>query len=724
MSEQLDRFINLMKGIFEIDKSDLDFGIYRIMNIRKREIETFLTEGLPKRVKETLAPFADNSDDIRDKIAAIKKQCEDLGIDIEQSKKLFAQYQELQKKLAQGTDLSALETDVYSALFSFFNRYYDEGDFISKRRYKEGVYAIPYEGEEVKLYWANQDQYYIKTSENFMDYTFKADDYTVHFRLVDATTEQNNNKEAKDAKRVFMLFQGSEEYPDLKTFEYDSENKEMIIRFVYDIPVDKKNQKAYDELNYNAITAYLIREHKEKIAVLLAVVSSDKKKQTTLMQKHLNAYVAKNTFDYFIHKDLGGFLRRELDFYIKNEIMHLDDLDTDNERSVETYLAKIKAVKRVGNVIIDFLAQIENFQKKLWLKKKFVVETNWCMTLDKVDEKFYPEIIANPEQIQEWVDMYAVDEIEGDLTRCAFTNPPSMAFLRENQNLLIDTKHFSEDFKNRLVASIDDLDEQTNGLMINGDNFHALRLLNVQYKNRIKCTYIDPPYNSPSSIVLYKNSFKHSSWLSLIQSRLEENKHFRTANSSVIIAIDKYEHNYLYDLCINMFPADDTVSVSIEHNKKGTQGDHFSFSNEFAVFNISMELKKLNEIVRAKKDWKYSQFRNWGSESERQDAANCFYPIYIQNDKIVGFGAVLSDNIHPKQNEKVTNIIEAYTVEDGKVKTITLIPASELIAVYPIDDEGIERKWRYAFQSINEIFAFLKIEKTKKGIFQIKMPKY
>ena len=517
MSEQLDRFIDLMKGIFEIDKSDLDFGIYRIMNIRKREIETFLTEGLPKRVQETLAPFADNSDAIREEMAALKKKCDDLGMEIENVPKLYVQFTALQKKLAQGTDLSALETDVYSALFSFFNRYYDEGDFISKRRYKEGVYAIPYEGEEVKLYWANQDQYYIKTSENFKDYTFKADDYTVHFRLADATTEQNNNKEAKDAKRVFMLFQGSEEYPDLKTFEYDSESKELIIRFVYDIPGDKKNQKAYDELNYNAITEYLIREHKEKIAVLLAVVSSDKKKQTTLMQKHLNAYVAKNTFDYFIHKDLGGFLRRELDFYIKNEIMHLDDLDTDNERSVETYLAKIKAVKRVGNVIIDFLAQIENFQKKLWLKKKFVVETNWCMTLDKVDEKFYPEIIANPEQIQEWVDMYAVDEIEGDLTHCAFTNPPSMAFLRENQNLLIDTKHFSEDFKSRLVASIDDLDEQTNGLMINGDNFHALKLIKEKYNKKIDSIYIDPPYNANSSEILYKNTYKHSSWLSLLE---------------------------------------------------------------------------------------------------------------------------------------------------------------------------------------------------------------
>lgn len=103
--------------------------------------------------------------------------------------------------------MSALESDVYSALYSFFNRYYDEGDFISKRRYKEGVYAIPYEGEEVKLYWANQDQYYIKTAENFKDYSFVTKEgINVHFRLVDATIEQNNNKETDDSKRVFMLY--------------------------------------------------------------------------------------------------------------------------------------------------------------------------------------------------------------------------------------------------------------------------------------------------------------------------------------------------------------------------------------------------------------------------------------------------------------------------------------------------------------------------------------
>lgn len=151
MNERMIRFIELLNQMFELDKSDLDFGIYRILNIRRKEIQKFFTEGLPRQIRETLEPFAQGNKD----------------------------------ELQQGTDLSALESDVYSALYNFFSRYYDEGDFISKRRYKEGVYAIPYEGEEVKLYWANQDQYYIKTSENFKDYTFTAGDYTVHFLLVD-----------------------------------------------------------------------------------------------------------------------------------------------------------------------------------------------------------------------------------------------------------------------------------------------------------------------------------------------------------------------------------------------------------------------------------------------------------------------------------------------------------------------------------------------------------
>ena len=294
MNERLNRFTSLLKQIFELDKSDLDFGIYRVMNLRKAQIEEFLTERLPQMVQETLAPFAQGSkEEIRAKMKQIEDSVSEMGMTVDalpDTAQKKQQYLQLQKQLAEGADLAALETDVYSALYSFFNRYYEDGDFISKRRYKEGVYAIPYEGEEVKLYWANQDQYYIKTSENFKDYTFVFDGITVHFRLVDATTEQNNNKENKDSKRTFMLFTEDEEnYPGIKRFEYDPEAAEIVIRFVYDIPEDKK--KKYAEENYAAITAWLLSQHRAELNPLIAPIPTGKGKETTtLIEKHLKGY--------------------------------------------------------------------------------------------------------------------------------------------------------------------------------------------------------------------------------------------------------------------------------------------------------------------------------------------------------------------------------------------------------------------------------------------------
>src|SRR6202020_985311 len=101
---------------------------------------------------------------------------------------------------------------------------------------------------------------------------------------------------------------------------------------------------------------------------------TDKKKDRTVLEKHLTQYTARSTFDYFIHKDLGGFLRRELDFYIKNEVMHLDDIESKSALRVEQYLSKIKIIRHIADKVIAFLAQLETFQKKLWLKKKFVVD--------------------------------------------------------------------------------------------------------------------------------------------------------------------------------------------------------------------------------------------------------------------------------------------------------------------------------------------------------------
>lgn len=523
MNERQERFIDLLRQIFELDKADLDFGIYRILNIRRHEIEEFFTTRLPQKITDTLQPFATgNKENVRQRMKEIEQMF--AGMDIESLPEInayVAEYKQLKQQLQQGTDLSALESDVYSALYSFFSRYYDEGDFISKRRYKEGVYAIPYEGEEVKLYWANQDQYYIKTSENFKDYTFVADDYTIHFRLVDATTEQNNNKETQDKKRKFMLFVEDEaQYPGIKTFSV--EGNEVSIRFLYDVP---ENQKVkYEETNLATINEWINSQPDIQLRVaLLRVVNPEAKadKRKTVIKKHLDAYVAKNSFDYFIHKDLGGFLTRELDFFIKNEVVHLDDLDTPSEARVGSYLAKVRAIKRVGKDIITFLAQLENFQKRLWLKKKFVVETNWCITLDRVPEKYYDEICKCKKQVTEWIKLFGIDFDKGDLLNPSFTIPLTANYLRANPLLVIDTANFTEDFKNRLISDIDELEENTSGILVFSENLQALNLLQKRFKGTIRGCYIDPPFNlGENADYLYKVDYKDSTWLSILQDRV------------------------------------------------------------------------------------------------------------------------------------------------------------------------------------------------------------
>lgn len=695
MSEKLNRFTSLMKNIFELDKSDLDFGIYRIMNIRKEEIEKFLSEGLPQKVQETLTPFASNTEELEKRVAEIEKICGDVGVEVVKSK-MAEEYASLKSQLTGGIDMSGLETDVYSALYSFFNRYYDEGDFISKRRYKEGVYAIPYEGEEVKLYWSNQDQYYIKTAENFKDYTFKDGERTVHFRLVDATTEQDNNKESDDSKRTFMLWEENEEYPDIKTIEVNG--NEMIIRFVFDVPEDKK--KKYAEENYQKISNAIVSNYKQWFDLLRPIATSNPKKTKTLLEKHLEAYVAKNTFDYFIHKDLKGFLMRELDFYIKSEIIHLDDIDTINEKRVGTYLAKVKAIKRVGTIIIDFLAQIENFQKKLWLKKKFVVSTDWCITLDKIDESFYPEIIMNKSQLQEWIDMYAINEAIGEGATSALSGLPSLTveFLRQNLNLIVDTKHFSVAFKERLISTIDKVDEKMDSLVVQGDNFQAIKLLENRYKKQIKFTYIDPPYNAKSSEILYKNTFKHSAWLTLMENRVRASLSLQKKDGVYCIAIDEVENEKLGLLSDEIFCGySGKTKISVIINPSGQQGKNFSTTHEILHWFYPDEKDILSKEKRTEETADVRGFMN-GAKGEggnylRTSGKTCFYPILVKNEQVVGFGEVCDDTFHPHS----PNVVKG-----------------DIIEIYPIDADGVERKWLFGRDTVEGIKHELSVKRNQK----------
>ncbi|MDO8692272.1 MAG: site-specific DNA-methyltransferase, partial [Dehalococcoidia bacterium] len=209
MSQKFEKLLALLKELFQLDQPDLDFGLYRIMHAKSGEVTQFLERDLLPQVKASFAQYqpADKAELLKE-LNEMKSGIEKAGMNPSDSPRV----QELEKRIVDhAVDLSALEAEVYDHLYSFFRRYYSEGDFLSKRVYKAGVYAIPYEGEEVKLHWANADQYYIKTTEYLRDYTFRLrpdDDMNpmrVHFRLADAAEgEHGNAKPAEGRDRVFV----------------------------------------------------------------------------------------------------------------------------------------------------------------------------------------------------------------------------------------------------------------------------------------------------------------------------------------------------------------------------------------------------------------------------------------------------------------------------------------------------------------------------------------
>jgi adenine-specific DNA-methyltransferase len=167
--------------------------------------------------------------------------------------------------------------------------------------------------------------------------------------------------------------------------------------------------------------------------------------------------------------------------------MHLDDIEDAHVPRVEQYLSEIKIIRSISYKIIAFLEQLENFQKNLWLKKKFIVETNYCITLDRIAKELYQIILANNPQREEWVRLFAIDSLPG------YSTPLTVEFLKANDKLLVDTRFFDAMFKNKLLASINSLDDQCNGLLIHADNFQALNLIHSRFQEQVKCIYIDPP---------------------------------------------------------------------------------------------------------------------------------------------------------------------------------------------------------------------------------------
>lgn len=528
MSPQFTSLVEKLKEIFQIDKPELDFGIYRILRARRTQIEDFLKNRLAAKVQATLAGNAAAEEiTLKNALEEAIENARQLGID---DPTVLPKVRELKEKLAAYSGSLQAENEVYSHLLTFFSRYYDKGDFISQRRYKGDTYAIPYSGEEVKLHWANADQYYIKSGESFSNYDFTLPDGSkVHFRLVSAELTKDNIKD-NDAVRCFVLWNPTEaegeepgSYPAAPIEEKEGE---LYVYFQYRRFKKGTKQKEKSDAATTAFFAALSADVKlfERFAQLDSPAPTEKDKHRKLFRKYLDAYTTKNTSDYFIHKDLQGFLSRELDFYIKNEMMHLDDIQHASSFSqIEKNLRMIQAVRAIATELIVFMAQIENFQKKLWLKKKFVVQCEYCLTMDLVPQELHAEVLANPRQLEEWRKL----------------NTTEASLITDAR--MVDTRFFDEAFKAKLLISIENLDERCDGLLIHSENFGALNLILSLFENKVKATYIDPPYNTGGDGFLYKDGYFHATWISMLHDRLALNWKLSSDDGTLFTSIDDNE---------------------------------------------------------------------------------------------------------------------------------------------------------------------------------------
>ncbi|MDC1502487.1 site-specific DNA-methyltransferase [Gammaproteobacteria bacterium] len=259
--------------------------------------------------------------------------------------------------------------------------------------------------------------------------------------------------------------------------------------------------------------------------------------------------------------------------------------------------------------------------------------------------------------------------------------------------------------------------DSTNNIFIEGDNLDALALLQEAYLKKIKLIYIDPPYNTGTNLI-YKNDYSirgkeyleqigalseegerleanpltngrfHSDWLSMIYSRLKISKRLLADDGVLVCAIDENEFSNLSIVIKEIFGEGGYCHdyVSVVHNPRGQQGTNFSYVNEYLIFVYPKESKKYLADFK-KNEIDVRNLRDSGTESDRTDAKNCFYPFIVKGDKIIGVGDVPDDIFHPNS----PNIEQS----DGSFQ------------VWPISESGEEKKWRYARQSVDKIIEKL-----------------
>lgn len=501
----LEKFKGLLRKLFRIDLQDLDFGIYKIMRAKQKMILDFIDNELVSSVNSIL------------------------------------------NETNEGEDLSE---QVFNLAYEFFSRYYSNGDFIPQVRYGgKDKYMIPYNGQEIELHWATKNAYYVKTTENFTNYSFvvfnpleQDDKYQVNFKIKGATLDKNYI----ESENKFLILDDIPTQLSEKTlnifFNYRSLNETEKEKFL-------KNEKTLKEQLKRDAEERILQNIKGELKDLLSASSNDPDVERNNLRRHLDIYFRKINSDYFIIKNLNSFLSTELQNFIKSEIVIFN---TELQIPKKNLLLG-KAVYSICSRIINQISQIEEFEIRLWEKPKFAYNVNYIITLDKLESKecgidLIKKLVKSGEfksQKNEWISLNLIspDFSENDL----FDDTLVPSLNNKYRYLTFDTKYF-KNFENDILAIFNDLNNELDGFLFHSENYQTLNTIKTLFKEKIKTIYIDPPYNTGSDGFLYKDKFQDSSWLTMLDNRIFLAKSLMKDDSAIFVSMGDTIKN---DISIN-----------------------------------------------------------------------------------------------------------------------------------------------------------------------------
>ena len=577
---------------------------------------------------------------------------------------------------------TAFREELFDKLYTFFNRYFCESGSIYFRHLPafaktyERVYA---DGEDVALSWKTRMLYYVKSD--------------VLVRSMPVELRDRDNPEY--IRRLYF---------DASGVEHKRNNEKREFTFEFSEVDTTKGRRV---LHLNVLHSANGRTTKPDAIIKQArkggiILSEDE------LDKAFRVFRRQTEADFFINKDARGFLREQFDLWLYQYVFQEETIFEQRR------LTQLQALQHTAYDVIDFIAQFEDELRRVWEKPKFARDVNYVVTLDKLPADLLKSITRHEgitAQIQEWQQLGMVEK--------GFSLSPSGrgAGVREQwQHLPLDTKYF-KDLELEILDALGDLNEALDGELVHSENWQALNTLQKRYKGKVKCIYIDPPYNTDASAILYRNDYKDSSWLSLMENRLTTSKPFLSQDGVICCAIDDAEAWRLLDLLQRCFERELGV-VPVRTNPAGRKSTgQFSPSHEYALF-FGVKDAEPGSLLKTEKEterypfvdnqgrYAWNNLIRHGSGDKREDVPTMFYPIYVKEDDTIRI---------PKMEWN----------EEKREYRILEKPKSKEVAIWPVRGTS-QKRWHRGWERVQSEPGEYRIRRDKEdgGInidFRIRM---